>query len=182
MWHQSDNMNQSDTGQRFTECWTRAQPLVASYVYGVVRHWHDAEELLQEIAVLAYRAFADFDPSRPFVPWIMTIARNAVIDRLRRAGPNISIFNEQILSTLARVHESFEPLVGPHRAALDHCVRRLTERQRLVLTLRYQDELAVKDIADSMKTTPNAVSILLHKIRAALADCIRTRLLLEDAR
>lgn len=172
----------TDIGQRFTAHWTEAQPIVSSFLYGSVRHWHDAEDLLQQVAASAYRGYSDFDASRPFLPWVMAIARNAVVDHLRRSGRDALVFDETTLATIARVHESIAPEAGPRREALSHCMQRIADKPRRILDLRYQENVSVNRIADDLGMTPNAVSLVLYKARKSLADCIRARLAEEDAR
>ncbi len=172
----------SDIGQHFTAHWTEAQPIVSSFLYGTVRHWHDAEDLIQKVAVAAYRGYANFDASRPFLPWVMAIARNAVVDHLRRSGSDPLVFDETTLATIARVHESVAPEAGPRREALSHCMKHVADKPRRILDLRYQENVSVNRIADDLGMSPNAVSLVLYKVRKSLAECIRARLDEEDAK
>lgn len=171
----------ADIGQRFTAHWTEAQPIVSSFLYGTVRHWHDAEDLLQKVAASAYRAYADFDAARPFLPWVMAIARNAVVDHHRSGGRDPLVFDETTLATIARVHEAAAPEAGPRREALAHCMQHVADKSRHILDLRYHENVSVNRIADDLGMTPNAVSLVLYKARKSLADCIRARLDAEDA-
>src|SRR5882672_7831010 len=44
----------------------------------------DREDLVQEILLSLHAARATYDPERPFIPWLMTIAHNRMVDNARR--------------------------------------------------------------------------------------------------
>lgn len=160
----------------FPGLWVNAQPIVRSFIFGSVRNLHDAEDILQEVARSAFVGFAGYDPARPFAGWVMTIARRRVVDHFRAASPDTIAFDEQTLAALSEAHESLHDLAHARRVALDDCMNEVHDRGRRALEARYRDNLAVKRIAEQMKTSPHAISVLLYKVKASLADCIEGKL------
>lgn len=67
-------LSQTDQ-ERFTRLWTAHQPAVSGYLNALVRDRLAAEDLLQETALTALRIFSEYDPQRPFVAWILGVAR-----------------------------------------------------------------------------------------------------------
>ena len=67
-----------DKSRQATRLWTLAQPVVSAFVTSVVRDFKDRDDVLQEIAVAAIESFDAYDPDRPFVPWVMGVARNQI--------------------------------------------------------------------------------------------------------
>jgi hypothetical protein len=65
------------TRQAFT-LWTQAQPTVSAYVHALVGDRAARDEVLQQVALAILEHFGSYDSERPFLPWAMTIARNAV--------------------------------------------------------------------------------------------------------
>ena len=61
----------------------RYERLVFRTVRGLVRRVEDAEEITQQAFLNAYRNLARFQAGRPFAPWLVRIAVNAALDRLR---------------------------------------------------------------------------------------------------
>ena len=53
----------------------------------MMRNRQEAEDITQETMVRALSKIDDYDPSRPFSPWIHRIARNLCVDRFRRKKP-----------------------------------------------------------------------------------------------
>lgn len=156
----------------FPGLWVNAQPIVRSFIFGTVRNLHDAEDILQEVARSAFVSFDSYDPARPFNGWVMTLARRRVVDHFRKAGSDTIAFDESTLDALGEAHESLHDVTHARRVALDACMKQIHERGRLALEMRYKENRAVKDIAASMKTSPHAISVLLYKVKASLADCI----------
>src|ERR671935_74058 len=60
------------------------------YVYYRVRDDAEAEDLTSEVFMRAMKAIARYEPRQAFLAWLYRIARNAVIDRARRARVQVS--------------------------------------------------------------------------------------------
>ena len=72
--------------QQFAGHWLENQDMLAGYVYMRVRNFHDAEDVIQEIARSAAGSFDAYDPNQPFGPWLITIANRRIIDYFRKQG------------------------------------------------------------------------------------------------
>ncbi len=60
---------QQEQTEQLARLWTESQSVVASYVLSLVRDFHCAEDILQQVAVVLVREFEKYDRSRPFLPW-----------------------------------------------------------------------------------------------------------------
>lgn len=81
----------------------------------------DAEDLTQEAFLRAFRALASYNPSRPFAPWLATIARNAALNTLSRRKQHARI-DDIAAEPAARTQD------GPfHRATLSELKTQLLE-------------------------------------------------------
>ena len=65
--------NQSDI-QRMTIEWTRAQVSVGRFIRSFVRNRAEADDVLQEVALVIVDRFETWDSNRPFVAWALGIA------------------------------------------------------------------------------------------------------------
>lgn len=156
----------------FTSYWVKVQETVSSFVFSSVRDRHEAEDLLQEIATTVYSQMDRYDPSKPFLPWVLGIARNKVLMYYRSKKSDRHLLSEGALLRIEAAHAAISPEVSSRREALEYCLGKLQSRARDCLVMRYTDEVAVKDIARRLKATPNAISMVLNRARAALKDCI----------
>ena len=61
---------------------------------------------------------------------------------------------------------------GDQTAALEDCMRKLSEHQRECLSLRYVEAMSVGQIAERMNRRENSIAATLYRARLALAHCI----------
>ncbi|XAM01394.1 sigma-70 family RNA polymerase sigma factor [Phycisphaeraceae bacterium D3-23] len=152
--------------------WTQAQPHIAAFVSSMVLDFHAAEDLIQQVAVAVAEQFEQYDPSRPFVPWAIGIARFKVYNYYRKVKRDKHVFDSEAIDGIARAYSELEPALDNRKQALDTCVQRVQGRAATVLEMRYVREMKPARIAQKMGMTANAVSVMLHRIRAALEKCI----------
>ena len=160
----------------FASRWVMVQPSVGAYIRSAVRDAQHAEDVLQEVARGAIEQFGDYDRTRPFLNWVMGIARYRILNYYRSQRGDKLVFDESVLRMIERGHVDVAPSVGDREQALSDCLKRVDGRSRDVLARRYDQGQAVNQIAERLGTTPNAVSRLLYRTRLLLKDCIELRL------
>ncbi|MBI1368949.1 MAG: sigma-70 family RNA polymerase sigma factor [Planctomycetes bacterium] len=160
----------------FAERWLDAEAAVSSFIFASVRDFQHAEDLIQTVAMDAAAAIGTYDRARPFLPWIMGIARNRVLKYYRTRTGDRLVFDERTLAAFAAAHEAAADEADTRRRALDQCLSTLTGRTRDAIEWRYRSDLSAADIAARLGMTPNAVFVMLHRARQTLLDCIRKRL------
>lgn len=162
--------------ERFTLLWTKAQPVVASYIASLVRDFNDAEDVLHNVALALLRKRADYDPERPFENWAIGIAKRQVLLYFRQCRRDPHVFGEQFLD---RFTESFRSLAGSATnlsLALDTCLKKVKGRGRKALLLRYADGLKSAAIGQNLGVSEGAVRKLLHRLRTGIRECVQREL------
>jgi RNA polymerase sigma-70 factor (ECF subfamily) len=159
------------------------QELVRLYqkkVFRVISGYHrdpeDALEVLQDTFLKVYTARQTWERKTSFAAWLYRIAINASIDRYRRSDRKKTTSLEDVVETQvqssATVHPPRSPLDrlrdGERRRMIEQAVRRLPERQREVLSLRYFGEMRLEEIADALGCPLGTVKSNLHKAIFAL--------------
>ena len=136
----------------------------------------DAEDVLQEVFVNAYKAMLADEREINLRPWLYRIARNRCLNHLRKptadAQESMDMVPEvEAASTAEKVHnrEEFRQLLTD--------VKKLPETQRSALLLREMDALSYEEIAAAMDTTVPSVKSLLVRARISLAEASQARLL-----
>jgi len=92
---------------------------------------------------------------------------------VRRTGRDRHVFGERAMIMLAEAHEKASAERTDFKAALAACIERLPDKNRKIVELRYQRELGFEEIAERLRTTVNAATVALHRVRRALMECIR---------
>lgn len=164
-----------DERQQLARLWMEAQSRVFAFVCAAVARRHDAEDLLQQVALEAAASFHNYDQQRPFLPWVLTIARRMVIRFYQRQRRQPAIFTEATLELLADFHAG-SSRAEDERAALRECVEQLDRKSRQLLSMRYDDEMNSTDMAQRAGLTTGSVRVLLTRIRKQLLDCVRGKI------
>ena len=169
-----------DNSQAFASHWVKAQPVVSGLIFGSVTNRHDGEDVLQEVAMTAAKDFAQYDPARPFLPWVLTITRHRIVDHFRKKKRSPAMtFDEEMLEVLSESAHRVSMQISDREAALSECMRRLPDRGRRILEMRYHLDMAADTIGRRLNLSSTAVYSALHRLRVALGRCIDQRI--DDA-
>jgi RNA polymerase sigma-70 factor (ECF subfamily) len=134
---------------------------------------HDAEDVVQESYLRAWRAFPSFrgEASRP---WILTIVRNTSFTWLRdnRARAGHAEYHEELHASGGATPEA-ESLARERARAVERCVQELPADFREVIVLREMEELSYQEIAEITGVPRGTVMSRLSRARARLAECLK---------
>jgi RNA polymerase sigma-70 factor (ECF subfamily) len=147
-----------------------AQGSLRSYVLAIVRDFHLMEDVLQEVAVAAWRSYDTYDPSRPFLTWVLGIARNKSVDVLRAHRSKLQL-PEDVIDQLAEDASRVSEELIERRKALAGCIQKLTPTLRSIVHLRLDENLGVQEISSREGKSPNAIRKILSRARAILTEC-----------
>jgi len=139
---------------------------VFNFIYQMTRQRQDAEDLTQQTFIKAFDNLGRFDPRRPLINWILTIARNNTLNHFRAAkkwepvsehaagaGPSPAAAAEQ--------RDRTDSLWAKARAVL-------SRREFEILWLRFGEDLSVEETARVVGLTQTHVKVLVYRARQAL--------------
>ena len=156
--------------------WERARTAVFAQLLAGIGSFHDAEDVLQEVAVSVAKNYGTYDPSRPFVAWALGITRNHMLMYFRRYHRDRLVFNEKLMAVIGQHLESLsEETADQRREELHYCLNQLDDRRRRLIEMRYSSGLSVEKIAETLGKSVAAVKGSLHRVRKALEQCVRHR-------
>ena len=163
----------------FEVLFDRYRPRLLAFSRNMLRSAEDAEDVMQEVFVNAYRAIRSDERQIVAKPWLYRIARNRCLNELRRntADPVESM---DVFETVAAAGtgETVE-----RREQIDELVtdvKRLPEQQRAALLLREMEGLPYQQIADVLDTTVPSIKSLLVRARMGLAEAGEARAMTCD--
>jgi RNA polymerase sigma-70 factor (ECF subfamily) len=162
---------------------------VVTSAFGVAvrltRNHADAEDLVQEAALLAFRGFASFEPGTNFKAWFFRILMNAFYSKHRgrkRQVPTVDWDDTPDLYLYARSHEAGFPTQGPDPAAqlleqlgterVAAAIERLPEEYRVVSTLYFIEDFSYQEIARVLNCPVGTVRSRLHRGRKMLQKAL----------
>lgn len=120
------------------------------------------EDVLQEILISIHKARHTYDSSRPFVPWVIAIAKFRLTDHLRksyRAADNQMFYIEEIS------HEMENNVTNEdgEYEYLYKAIEELPQKQKNVVTLMKIEGLSVKEVAKECNMSESAVKTTAHR-------------------
>lgn len=153
--------------ERATEVYERHAPTVLAYLLKRLGSREDAEDMLLEVftVVLEKEPMLRMD-ERAVRAWILTVARNKVVDFYRRSRRLSSVPLMDVEERLYE-HEEREPEQALLRQEafqqLQRHVRSLPALQQEILQLRFGEGLRSAEIAQIVSKSENAVRALLYR-------------------
>lgn len=138
------------------------------------------ENAAEEIALLTFtKAFdriSQYDSTYAFSTWLITIAKNLSIDRLRKQQRNVEEQKEiaELQEVISDVHPSPEErLIASQN--LDHlllCIQRLKEEYRQLLHLRFFEGYSYKALSEELQQPINTIKVKLMRAKKILSEQI----------
>jgi RNA polymerase sigma-70 factor, ECF subfamily len=167
--------------KQMTVDWTRAEPSIERFVHSFIRDSAEAEDVLQEVALVIVDRYSSYDSTQPFIGWTLGIARRVVWTHLRNKYRDRDLMLNDAIDHVSSAFERLDPHVQDMKDALTHCVGKVGGEGRRALLLRYEEGLELKEIAYRLEKSASAISVLLYRVRSALRKCIDRRLSAEKA-
>jgi len=140
-----------------------------------------AEDAFQQTWLRVAERIGRYDAARPFGPWLFAVARNLALDHLRRWRPeSLEEIDEPAApgdsDPLARAAD------GQRRAGLVEAVAGLSPLDREVLTLRFEEELALPQLAETLGVPLPTAKARLYRALARLRERLLARAPAEEWR
>ena len=154
----------------------RERVKLLAYIRAIVCDHHLAEDVFQEVAVLAVRKRDEIRDGQHFLAWMRLAARHHALKVLRRQHRSL-LLDEALLDHLDEQWAEHDPSSTTDLVeALRSCVERLSPHARHLVKLRYADGISGLRLAEVVDRSLNTVYVSLSRIHRSLKDCIRQRL------
>ncbi len=159
--------------EAFAEILYTFQDAVYNLCYRMLSNRTEAEDATQDAFLKAYNNLTRYDHQRSFKTWILSIASNHCIDRLRKRRMHYVSIDEPIPETLSLSSDDPMPeqatLQNERGAMIQALLDALDPDYRLAVVLRYWYDYSYAEIADEMETTESAIKSRLFRARKMLA-------------
>ncbi len=130
----------------------------------------EAEDVVQETLLAIHLKRNTWEPDRPIGPWIMTIARNKLVDARRRKG-NVSTAPIEDFADMLSAAGGLDHDLD--RLDLDRLISRLGDRDRQLVRALAIEGRSVRETAATLDMSEGAVRVALHRAVKRLASFFR---------
>lgn len=165
--------------EQFTVTWMEAMPRVKMFVGSMIPDIHEAEDVLQEVALVLLKKRESYDDSKSFLSWALGVARFEVLAARRRYARHPMLYTDRIVELIADACAEAGSELDRRQEALAQCLKelQLNRRTREVFMMRYDAGSPTQRIAECLGLSDGNVRVVLNRIRNALRDCIGKKLL-----
>jgi RNA polymerase sigma-70 factor (ECF subfamily) len=151
-----------------------------AYVWSIVRDDHVAEDLYQDVIVVAMGQIETFNDPLHVLKWSRVTLRNKALEHLRNKRSAAAFLSNDLLDVLDNHWTQHDLAAASDMTdALRHCLASLTGNARELVDMRYGQGMRGTDIAASTGKTPHSIYVALSRAYKSLGDCINMRMTKE---
>jgi RNA polymerase sigma-70 factor, ECF subfamily len=158
--------------QQFLSLFLRSEREVFRYVAALVPNVADAEDIVQQTALVLWEKFDAYDPSLPFTPWACRFALNKTRQWIERRQRWQVLLENGLAEELAQRREELRPELDSRLRHLEGCLGKLPAEQLSLVEGYYYRRDAIENLATTSGRTVAATYKVLQRVRLALQACI----------
>jgi RNA polymerase sigma-70 factor, ECF subfamily len=168
--------------ERFVQLYARARENLFAYIFTLLPHWSDAEDVFQQTSLVLWRKFGEFEPGSNFLAWACRVAFFEVRNFQRVASRDRLRFSDSLLEQLAVERVISPDSVSRKRELLLDCIAKLSDDQRALLIGTYEDDKTIRQLADELDRAPQTLYNRLNLIRRALFECVEAAMQRQETK
>ena len=153
-----------------------------------------AEEAVQETFLSALKSIDQFRQTGTEGAWLMGILKRKVIDQVRSQAKQPTIMgNDPVVSTLFDTRGNWSKSAKVNgtmrldslereefRVLFQACLEKLPPTQAMTFWLREVQQESAEEVCKALDISTSNLWVLMHRARLALAECLKTRLAMEN--
>lgn len=141
----------------------------------------DAEDIVIETFAKAFDRITTYNPDYAFNTWLISIAKNAHIDMLRKKKSSLFVdINEKEEKQAYNIADDSpsaedELIQEQNLSRLLECIKKMKPQYQEVIQLRYFQELSYQEIADQLQEPLNNIKVKLLRAKKLLSEIIKNK-------
>lgn len=160
----------------FLRLFTAHELAIRAHVRRLVPTRYDADDVMQEVAVVLWQKFKVFRPDANFRSWAFGVVRYEVLAWRRDRARDRLMLKSDLIEVLAAEALDDESRLARQRDFLKECLDTLDSRQRDLLLAAYQPTATIQEVAGDSGRTVGGFYQWLHRMKRLLLECVRDRM------
>ena len=158
--------------------------ILLGYIHSLVHDIHLAEDIFQNVTVAAINKKHQISDLVHLQAWLRKASRLEAMNLIRKRKSQSALdLSDSVLDQLEEQWAERERCGSSLRLeALEGCLRKLTDRAKNLIRLRYSEGLSGARLAAAIGSNANNVNVSLTRIHRCLQDCINASLRREGSR
>lgn len=168
---------QSGNTDLFAVIIERYQGKLFAYLYRLIGNREEAEDLLQDVFIKAFKNMRSYDAERKFSSWIYRIAHNEAVNHIKRKSLKRFISWEDITTTKDKLMSNSTEdgadklwLRKETIGEVDEAINKLPIKYKQVLILRYYSDKSYEEISEILQKPINTVGTLINRAKKKMAE------------
>ncbi|MCA9258046.1 MAG: sigma-70 family RNA polymerase sigma factor [Planctomycetales bacterium] len=168
--------NESDR-DAFARLFAQHSAWLRAYLVSLLADFASAEEVFQEVCVVLWRKYEQFDPETDFRRWASVIARHKVYQHREKQAKPMRFLSNEVLELVADDAVNLSDALEERRVALRTCLAKLSPNDRKLVSTCYSEvNVSFQKAAIELSRPANTVYKALQRIRAGLRSCIERQI------
>ena len=164
------DLNPESKAKRFMDLMVPNQKRIFAYILLMVANHADAEDLLQETMAIMWEKFDDYEAGTDFAAWGVTIARYRIYNFRKKRKPYLT---DDVMEALRSEADKVVHNIDERFGILRRCISKLSKREKRLLKMRYELDLAFEKIASRLDLSTSGVYRAISRIHVKLIECLR---------
>lgn len=145
---------------------TYGQP-VFSLIVRMVNSEEDAEELTQDTLMKAFEHLSSFNGKSSFSTWIYRIAYNTALSFLRKKNVEQTVIDDNQWNRISdtQIDDALNNESEEQIEKLQQALTKLTAEERALVTLFYEEEHSIQELAQILNLNEGNIKVKLHRLR-----------------
>ena len=172
-------MTDLDKHALFMELFLDCQHDIRAFVAAGIHGWDHVDDIMQEMAVILWNKFDDYDDQYSFGAWARGIARKLLLRHYEKQGKKAALLSDEALHAIEQAfYRQEQDLMDrdQEQQALHFCLDQLSERMREMIQLRYQHDYGIHQIEQKTGSKYEAIKKALTRVRKQLTQCCERHL------
>ncbi|MBW8050688.1 MAG: sigma-70 family RNA polymerase sigma factor [Cytophagales bacterium] len=154
----------------FTDLVEKYKSFIFTLALRILDNREDAEEVSQDVFLKVFKSLQSFRKQAKFSTWLYKITYNTAVSRLRKQkgeAEAVELNIEQLQNIESEnVKDQVDQLQREQQKMyIEKAIKKLSEDDRVVISLFYLSEMSVKEIAKIIARSQNYVKVKLHRAR-----------------
>lgn len=167
--------------EEFVHLLSRHEPVIRAYLRALLPGAAEVDAVMPEVALVAWRKFAELEDREAFGRWACVIARYEALRYRRDLARDRFLLDEELLARIAEEGAQELSRREQQMTALERCLDKLPATRRQLVLGCYAPGASIRAIASRSGQSEDGLYQLLRRIRLELQRCVETTLRQETA-
>jgi len=168
--------NDNERVKVFLNLYSTYQHRIYGFIMSIIGNWDQADDILQETMSVLWNKFKQYEPGTDFLSWAMKVAHFQVLSHIKKQKIQNKYFSRKTIENISEIAASSSGDKDESLKALRQCMKKMSQRSRQLLALRYEDGATIQKIAQRIQESVNSLYKEYQRIHHQLFQCIRRQM------